>query len=136
MALPTEFEVFSFDSSVEPQILSVTVNGTEFKNYEIKRIAKRSKFVNLMSFDMELPSRELIDVDQAVSIWVGNGCPLSKLNIGVTTYGCADIKEMISKGNYVRVGGLAGIAIHAFDGDDYSRGYPLIRSLFEIFESN
>ncbi|XP_070501824.1 chitinase-3-like protein 1 [Chironomus tepperi] len=133
VSLPTEFEVFNFDENVDPQILSVTVNAHAFNAYDIKHISKKVKFINLIIFDMEMPSRELINLDHAVSIWLSNGANLNKLNIGVATYGCNDSKAIRSKANYAKFGGFGGVVIHSFDGDDCSVGFPLIRSAFEAF---
>ena len=134
VSLPTEFDVFNFEETVDPQILSVTVNAHAFNAYDIKHISKKVKFINLMTFDMEMPSRELITVDHAVSIWLSHGANLGKLNIGVATYGCNDSKTIRAKTNYAKFGGFGGVVIHAFDGDDSSVGFPLIRSAFEAMD--
>lgn len=132
--LPMEFDVFTFEETVDPQILSVTLNGSVHDLYDIKHIAKKVKFINLINFDMEMPSRELIKLDHAVRVWLLNGVNFNKINIGAATYGCNDVKSMKNIANYVKMGGFGGVVIHSFDGDDPGQGYPLIRSVYEVLE--
>lgn len=136
VSLPTEFDVFSFEETVDPQLLSVTVNATAFNSYDIKQIVKKVKMINLICFDMDQPSRELIDVDQAIDIWMSCGCPAGKLNIGIATYGRNDVRSAKLRASQVKVNGTGGIAVHAFDGDDSSHGFPLVRSIHEILDSD
>ncbi|KAG5666795.1 hypothetical protein PVAND_014805 [Polypedilum vanderplanki] len=133
--MPIAFEVFKFEDKTDPQILTVTLNASACNAYDIKSICKKVKFINLMNFDMHAPAEESLTIDYALSTWMDRGAQLSKINLGIATYeGCNDKRSIEDKASYACYGGLHGIAIHAFDGDDYTNGFPLIRAARDIFE--
>lgn len=126
------FNIFSFNDNADPHILSVTLNGGALQQYKLKEISKKAKFINLMTFDLENPKIDVINVDWAVNICINEGVQLGRINIGIATHGSNDAKAMEVKATYAKFGGFYGIALYSFDGDDYTKGFPLIRSAVEM----
>lgn len=125
--------IFLFGDNVDPQILSVTLNGGTLHNYKLKEIAKKAKFINLMTFDLENPKIDVISVDWAVNFCLNEGLHLNRINIGIATNdGCNDTRSIEAKSNYAKFGGFCGIALYSFDVDDYKKGFPLIRAAVEM----
>lgn len=128
----SSFNIFMFSDSANPHLLSVTLNGGSLHSYKLKEISKKAKFINLMTFDLENPKIDVIAVDWAVNICITEGLHLNKINIGIATHGGNDTRAMEVKATYARYGGFNGIAVYSFDGDDYTKGFPLIRSAVEM----
>jgi GH18 family chitinase len=133
--MPAGFDVFRFGDKAEPAILSATLSSSACHSYDVKTIGRKVKFINLMNFDMHAPGDEHFGVDHAVATWLARGVQLSKVNLGIATYsGCNDTRSVADRAGYARYGGLHGVAIHAFDGDDYTMGFPLIRAAMDVFD--
>lgn len=121
----SSFNIFLFGDNADPQILSVTLNGGSLQCYKLKEISKKTKFINLMTFDLENPKIDVINLDWAVNICMNEGVHLNRINIGISTHG--DARSIEDKSSYAKFGGFYGIAVYSFDGDDYTMGFPLLR---------
>lgn len=128
----SSFNIFIFGDDSDPQTLSVTINGANLRSYKLKEISKKVKFLNLMTFDLENPKIDTINVDLAVNFCIGEGVHLNRINIGIPTHGSCDVRTIEGRSAYAKFGGFNGIAIHSFDGDEYCEGFPLIRAAVEI----
>jgi GH18 family chitinase len=124
--------IFLFGDTVDPQILSVTLNGGTLNSYKLKEIAKKAKFINLMCFDLENSKIDVISVDWAVNFCINEGLHLNRINIGIAMNGSNDTRSIEAKSSYVKFGGFCGIALYSFDSDDYAKGFPLIRAAAEV----
>jgi GH18 family chitinase len=132
----SSFDVFKFDNSINPSIMSVTLNASASKAYDIKNITKKVKFINLFSFDMKFSSNGLTDLNHALNMFLHHGAEANKLNIGIVTHECNNSRSITEAATYARYGGFNGIAIHSYDNDDYSESFPLLRAAINAFGSS
>lgn len=128
----SSFNIFIFGDYLDPQILSVTINGASLHYYKLKEISKKAKFINLMTFDLENPKIDIINIELAVNVCISVGVHLNRINVGVPTHENCNVRGIEGRSAYAKFGGFNGIAIHSFDGDEYCKGFPLIRAAVDI----